>query len=283
MLARDNLLADIVGFKTPHINHLTPRVLDIEDLYERMKGQGITMIPVIQGPPTMETRVLLQQTSFQAIKGPTLFPVGDNGYEPGEHRARFGEIEQRAIALTPKGRQLYDAAIARVEARVKQKDSNYKAVLEEEFEGFPRGYDVLRKGEFGYFTYLPTDKGLKAKGSIPPGMDLNQLVDEGYVRVVPITYEDFLPVSAAGIFKSNLVDGGTAEVDQANSNERGKLETAIGMKILDPFAMYEAEQARSITGTYEKLGYQLDTTTNEKVRRAIANDPVVGVLGNGRK
>ncbi len=30
------------------------------------------------------------------------------GQKQGTHTARFGEIEQRGVALTPKGRQLYD-------------------------------------------------------------------------------------------------------------------------------------------------------------------------------
>ena len=34
-----------------HINHLTPRVLDIDELYARMSDRGIAMIDAIQGPP----------------------------------------------------------------------------------------------------------------------------------------------------------------------------------------------------------------------------------------
>lgn len=43
--------ADIAGVGSTHINHLTPRVLDIDDLYRRMTERGITMIDTIQGPP----------------------------------------------------------------------------------------------------------------------------------------------------------------------------------------------------------------------------------------
>ena len=35
--------ADIAGVGTTHINHLTPRVLDIDELYRRMTERGITM------------------------------------------------------------------------------------------------------------------------------------------------------------------------------------------------------------------------------------------------
>ena len=60
--------ADIGGVPSTHINHLTPRVLDIDALYERMEARGITMIDEIQGPPDWEgPDVLLRQTSFKAL------------------------------------------------------------------------------------------------------------------------------------------------------------------------------------------------------------------------
>lgn len=34
------LLADIAGFRGPHINHLTPRVLDIDAAQKSMEGRG---------------------------------------------------------------------------------------------------------------------------------------------------------------------------------------------------------------------------------------------------
>jgi uncharacterized glyoxalase superfamily metalloenzyme YdcJ len=46
--------ADIGGVPSTHVNHLTPRVLDIDARYERMESRGITMIDEIQGPPDWE-------------------------------------------------------------------------------------------------------------------------------------------------------------------------------------------------------------------------------------
>ena len=40
--------------------------------------------------------------------------------------------------------------------------------------------------------------------AIHPGDDPQPLIERGWVAAQPITYEDFLPVSAAGIFQSNL-------------------------------------------------------------------------------
>ena len=45
--------ADIGGVRSTHINHLTPRVLDIDELYRRMTERGIEMIDTIQGPPAL--------------------------------------------------------------------------------------------------------------------------------------------------------------------------------------------------------------------------------------
>lgn len=104
-----SVAADIGGVTTTHINHLTPRVLDIDELYRRMQAQGIEMIDRIQGPPrTDRPDVLLRQTSFRALAEPRDFREADGSVVPGELRVRFGEVEARGVALTPAGRRLYD-------------------------------------------------------------------------------------------------------------------------------------------------------------------------------
>lgn len=110
--AVSSVAADIGGVASTHINHLTPRVLDIDDLYARMSARGIEMIDRIQGPPRVEGRpdVLLRQTSFRALAEPRTFREGDGSLASGDLRVRFGEVEARGVALTPKGRDLYDTA-----------------------------------------------------------------------------------------------------------------------------------------------------------------------------
>src|ERR1700739_3849078 len=105
--------ADIAGVCSTHINHLTPRVLDIDELYRRMTERGITMIDAIQGPPrTAGPAVLLRQTSLRARAEPCLFRGRDGTVAKGTLRVRFGEVEARGVALTPRGRERYDAAMA---------------------------------------------------------------------------------------------------------------------------------------------------------------------------
>ncbi len=97
--------ADIAGVRTTHINHLTPRVLDIDELYRRMTARGITMIDAIQGPPRWHgPDVLLRQTSFRALAEPRRFRDADGTVSDGALRVRFGEVEARGVALTPEGR-----------------------------------------------------------------------------------------------------------------------------------------------------------------------------------
>ena len=82
--------ADIGGVTTTHINHLTPRVLDIDDLYESMQTRGIEMIDEIQGPPRWDgPDVLLRQTSFRALVGATHL----QGRRRGDlHRGAAGQV-----------------------------------------------------------------------------------------------------------------------------------------------------------------------------------------------
>lgn len=108
--------ADIGGVRSTHINHLTPRVLDIDALYRRMTERGIEMIDTIQGPPRWNgPDVLLRQTSFRALAEPRALRTPDGKVISGALRVRFGEVEARGIALTRQGRARYDALLARLD------------------------------------------------------------------------------------------------------------------------------------------------------------------------
>ena len=53
----------------------------------------------------------------------------------------------------------------------------------------------------------------------------------------PLTYEDFLPVSAAGIFRSNLGETGSSTPQKASGNQ-AIFEAALGRPILNMFDLY---------------------------------------------
>lgn len=59
---------------------------------------------MIEGPPPLACPILLRQTSFLALSESIEFlDQATGGYVRGHHQARFGEIEQRSLALTDKG------------------------------------------------------------------------------------------------------------------------------------------------------------------------------------
>ncbi|HTI77036.1 MAG TPA: VOC family protein [Mycobacterium sp.] len=195
--------ADIAGVRTTHINHLTPRVLDIDELYRRMSARGITMIDAIQGPPACHgPDVLLRQTSFRALAEPRRFRDADGSVSDGALRVRFGEVESRGVALTRKGRQRYDAAMAMPDPAAAWADH------------FPRTHEQMAAAGLAYY--------------------------HGGDPAKPVVYEDFLPASAAGIFRSNL-DADTQAAEAADDSEYSLswLAGQIGHHIHDPYELYE--------------------------------------------
>lgn len=199
------LIADVVSFRGPHINHLTPRTLDIDAVQKMMPERGISPKAVIEGPPRRKCPILLRQTSFKALEEAVNFAG-----EQGHHTARFGEIEARGQALTPKGKALYDRLLTETRNRVQPRAdgsnaAEYVATLNEVFAAFPDDLESIRSQQLGYFEYSVTEKAQNLSGKVFAG-DPDTLMAAGYLRADPIVYEDFLPVSAAGIFQSNLGD-----------------------------------------------------------------------------
>lgn len=88
------LIADVACFRGPHINHLTPRTLDIDAAQAEMQAPGMDAKDVIEGPPRRTVPILLRQTSFKALEEQVLFNDSAGG-RSGAHTAHFGEIEQR--------------------------------------------------------------------------------------------------------------------------------------------------------------------------------------------
>lgn len=243
--AQHRLIADVVAFTGPHINHLTPRTLDIDIVQAQMPAHGITPKAVIEGPPRRQCPILLRQTSFKALDEPVAFT--DQTQTHGSHSARFGEIEQRGAALTPKGRALYDRLLnaARDELKDFPNESNaprYNALMEQHFAEFPDTVEGMRQQELAYFRYFVTEKGLGAEEL--KSWSLEDLLSGGYLRIEPLVYEDFLPVSAAGIFQSNL--GDAAQTHYGVQSNRQVFEKALGRSTIDELALYAETQRRSI-------------------------------------
>lgn len=270
-----------------NLNHLTPRAFDIVDAQKRLIKDGVPMKDGgIEGPPIRSNgpNIQLNQTSRKAPgelilvtsekEILTIFHQNETQYKKLknaapiirmsqdqsvndylalieqqlkihklvsiEHKSRFGEIESRHVALTPEGENLY---------------KNLK--IENKFESdFPKTHEEMFEQNLAYYTFA-VNSNRKLEGK-PQNTDLKYLVKNKYLSLIPQTYEDFLAVSAAGIFKSNLSNG-TQNLQQktnATSNEnRLILEKAIGSKILSRHELALAEQARSKLEAYKILGF----------------------------
>ena len=64
------------------------------------------------------------------------------------------------------------------------------------------------------------------------------------IELSPIIYEDFLPVSAAGIFQSNLGDDTASSTMSQSSRE--EFIDALGVEPMDEFVQYAEIQAVSL-------------------------------------
>lgn len=231
------LIADVVCFPGCHINHLTPRTLDIDRVQAMMPECGIEPKILIEGPPRREVPILLRQTSFKALEEPVLFA----GEMQGTHTARFGEIEQRGVALTQKGRRLYDELLN--SAGTGKDNLTHQLHLQETFKAFPDSEFLLRQKGLAWFRYRLTPSGEAHRNAIHPGDDPQPHIERGWVVAQPITYEDFLPVSAAGIFQSNL--GNETQARSHGNASRDAFEQALGCPVYDEFALYQEAEERS--------------------------------------
>jgi uncharacterized glyoxalase superfamily metalloenzyme YdcJ len=152
--------ADIAGVNRTPINHLSPRVLDIDELNRRMTAHGVTMIDAIHGPP------------------------------------------RSGVALTRKGRERYDAAMAA---------PGPAAALATHF---PATHVDMAAADLAYHRGADSTKSL--------------------------VYEDFPSDSAGGILRSNLTGGAAAvDVDDVSDDSFDRLAATIGHHVHDPYDLYE--------------------------------------------
>lgn len=232
--------------------------------------------------PAWDTPVLLRQDAYKALTEPVTFTNPGGTTIDTVHTARFGEIEQRFYATTPEGRTLYDRCLAEAEAAkaanpslAKTDPAAYEAEYASHFADFPKTLPELLKAGLVYALYSPTDAGKAAAGSIAT-TDIHKLVEQGYADYEGLRYEDFLPVSAAGIFASNLNQYGTKSTATTKPTyTRAMLEDILGRPIIDTDAVYRGLWAKSLLDTYEALGVtdRLDEATRSDLRNAVDRCP----------
>lgn len=237
--------ADIAGVPSTHINHLTPRVLDIDRLHADMTAQGLKMLDRIEGPPAWKgPDFLLRQTSFRALDERRQMREPDGSVVEAALRVRFGEVEARGVALTDVGRRVYDRITA--EAAGGQSLSVADRIADE----FPASDEGMARSALGHYTFAAARL---AAGGAPSS--LTELLDGGWLEPSPIVYEDFLPKSAAGIFRSNLdSDSGAARPEEGVLRDAAWLEETLGRRLHDPDTLCLARTAGSLDEAAGRLG-----------------------------
>lgn len=223
--------------------------------------------------PSADTPVLLRQDAYKALTEKVVFTEPDGREVQSEHTARFGEIEQRFYATTPAGRALYDQCLAAFEdarakdpSLAKRDEEAFERLQMECFAQFPKSLDALLARNLVFARWEPTPKGLAARGAIA-ATDMQELARQGFVRREGLRYEDFLPVSAAGIFASNLNQYGTASTAATRPEySKEQLEEIMGKRIIDTDAAYASVDARSRIETYDALGILSKVPPSERQR-----------------
>lgn len=283
------IIADATCFPNPHLNHLTPNSLDIDECYEVMskklgneykefKHRG--MKDSIEGYPAMQNLMLLRQTSFNALEEDVVFVDKDGKEYHGKHTARFGELEQRGTAVTKAGMDLYYSCIGDAI------DVKKTGIQNTDYEKFKKQYadcfakvpdDLVKQYEQGiiFVDFKATEKGKKELVGKNETMDLDSLIEKGFVEYSPSRYNHFLPISAAGIFGSN--DKKTEQKPKYSVKPQNfsakDLERIINAKVVDMYDLAEAQQAQSIKNIYDELGVKIPFSLNKDLEKAIKNDP----------
>ncbi|KAH6698499.1 hypothetical protein BKA61DRAFT_707231 [Leptodontidium sp. MPI-SDFR-AT-0119] len=242
-------VADIVSFPSAHINHLTPRTLDIDLVQETMIARGIPAKERIEGPPRRKCQILLRQTSFKALEERVSFSDDAVSFDIGSHTARFGEVEQRGAALTRKGRQLYDELLATASAKASSKPADahtFNHISKEVFTRFPDSWAEMYTQGLVFVRYEVTAAGFTNAESLSKQgvISVDRLLKQQHITYEPITYEDFLPVSAAGIFTSN-VGVSVASIGKKHEDRSG-FEQSLGASVADEMLLYQRLQAESL-------------------------------------
>lgn len=227
--------------------------------------------------PASDTPILLRQDAYKALTEPVTFIEADGSEIKTVHTARFGEIEQRFYATTPTGRKLYDDCLAASEKLptkmpgVKRDSAEHLKSYSHCFAPFPKTLPELLKHALVHGRYSATDKGRAAKGTIKT-TDLWELIALGYVQYEGLRYEDFLPVSAAGIFASNLGQYGTkSTATEKPVYSQELLEKIMGKPVIDTALLYRALEATTLRSMYEELGLwqSLAASKRDDITRAI--------------
>jgi uncharacterized glyoxalase superfamily metalloenzyme YdcJ len=258
----------------------------------RLSALGHSGFKDLTEGPSQDTPILLRQDAYKALTEPVEFVADDGAVTAATHTARFGEIEERGYACTPAGRALYDDCLASADA-VRERDPKlpardwaaYEELYSVPFGAFPKTLPGLLDRGLVFARYAPTPQGMAAaKAGTVGTADIHELVRRGLAQQEGLRYEDFLPVSAAGIFASNLSQYGTKSTAAVRPTYSQKdLEEVMGRPIIDATTVYAGLDAASRLDAFARLGVADRVPAAERARleAAVAACPA-GVIDEAR-
>ncbi|OGM49687.1 hypothetical protein ABOM_001804 [Aspergillus bombycis] len=243
--------------------------LILHPVQSAMRAAGMAVKAHIEGPPARDCPILLRQTSFLALdetvhfRGSTAQP--QDKLVKASHRARFGEIEQRGAAVTPKGQALYDRLLRDSQdksAGVSSEEAD--ALILQVFQRYPDTWTELRSQGLIYVEFRVA-RNIKPEATFDKdashGSLLGRLIADGVLEALPLTYEDFLPFSAAGIFQSNLQADNQSDgllcLHNSLPDQEG-FERALGMKVSGLDQWYVDVQQQSLETVSHELGLRME-------------------------
>ncbi len=254
------------------VDLLFQKLLPLQDQIQKIPHAGFKEFTEGPGP---DTPILLRQDAYKALTEPVIFHEPDGTTIASGHTARFGEIEQRFYATTPSGRAIYDECLEKIEKirsskpSVSTKESLFEDASIKVFAVFPNSLDGLLKKSFVYACYSPTPLGIARVGTIDT-CDFVCLYEQGLIERVGQRYEDFLPVSAAGIFASNLNQYGTMRTATKQPKYcQEQMEEIMGRSIVDIDSVYARIDCQSRLRCIHQLGitHLVDSDELERLTR----------------
>jgi uncharacterized glyoxalase superfamily metalloenzyme YdcJ len=131
--------------------------------------------------------------------------------------------------------------------------------LRDVFAQFPDSWTELYQQRLVYCAFTVTGKAVPSHMvglEQMPDDFVYQLLRAGVLSVAPITYEDFLPFSAAGIFQSNLGKASSAMGHVTPFPNQQGFESSLGRSVLDPDVLYSDMQRKSLEKCSQQLGFK---------------------------
>lgn len=258
----NKVVAQVLVCNALAFNHLTPSVASVPEAHAEMVKRGIKAIKVYQGPVGLD--VILRQTSCLAPAVMLQFPNGDGTFTEAEYQETFVEFEERQQALTPVGRLLFEQMYSSGKQCLLMGEDDegyaehYYTTMNSALLAFPRDLIGLWKKGYAYFTFKATKSGLSHPVRELADMSFDELIEKGFIELIPQIYEDFYGPAATNIFNSNIGLKNVSNVVATGEDAKAVYEEMLGCKVVNMYDYYDGIQQSSKEAVCDELGVSVN-------------------------